>query len=39
MTERPRGPVDVCPFRDDPPVGPRLARAMTSLAARYLPAT
>jgi len=34
-TERPWGPVDVCPFRDDPPDDFRLANAMTSLAARY----
>jgi len=39
LTERHRGPVDVCPFRDDHPGDPRLASAMTSLAARYFPAT
>ena len=39
LTESPRGPVYVCPFREDPPGDPRLANAMTSLAARYFPAT
>jgi len=39
LTERPRGPVDVCPLRNDLPGDPRLANAMMFLAARYLPAT
>ena len=37
MTERPRGPVDVCLLRDDSPDDPRLANTMTFLAARYFP--
>ena len=39
VADRPGGPVDVWPFREDPPADPRLASAMTFLASRYFPAT